>query len=122
MIRATPVFPLWPASPVLVWKFTFTEEQPQTHAFTATKHCSYTSMFRRDMFSGLQAVSTNYMKRNYRSTCIIFVYKLTPHFLEFRRIYYAYWLHITMKIKGRGYDGLVQCPRSYDGLVQCPRS
>jgi len=46
---------------------------------------------------------------------------LTPHFLEFCRIYCAHCLHINMKIR-ESYDGLLQCPRSYDGLVHCPRS
>jgi hypothetical protein len=78
---------------------TVTAEQPQTHAFTAIEHNSYTSMFRLDMFSDLQAVSTDYMKRDYKSTCFRYVDELTPHFLEFRRIYYANWLHIKRKLK-----------------------
>jgi len=79
-------------------------------------------MFRLDMFNELQDASTNFMKRDYKSTCVSFVDKLTPPFLEFRLIYYAHGLHIKMKIKRRTYDGLAKYPRSYDGSVQCPRN
>jgi hypothetical protein len=69
------------------------------HAFNDVKYHSFSSMFRLDTVSHLHTVSTDYLKRSHKPTCVTFIDKLSSHFLQFCRTYYARRLHIKIKIK-----------------------
>jgi hypothetical protein len=61
--------------PVLCHTSNVRNENASTQGCIAIKHNKYSNMFRLDMLSHLQAVSTNYTRQNHVKLCIILIYK-----------------------------------------------